>query len=305
MLRKPAILLSSCAVYPKRCCSHHSCSNDASDQSLRKRSKLSNWQAWHHAHTQSDSHLLGDDKDFPWPRHSSAATSPTPYEILQLKKGDPYSKKCFYELVKIYHPDRQAHRKFLNSGGPSQVVKLERYRLIVAANDLLSDPVKRSAYDRCGAGWDGLKESYNWYPGKPKNSRWSGFEDNESVFRNATWEDWEKWHQRNSRPRPEPIYLENKSFFIFVAFVTALATVSQFSKAGQASQTFLDQVGARHDVSSKNLHESRSGHNGRFPNKDQRIWKFLHCREQHGPGDTGAGEDMTSSTTLRTETQHF
>src|SRR5690554_4812441 len=46
--------------------------------------------------------------NIPWPEVSSANAIPSPYEIFNQKKGSPYSKRRFYELVKIYHPDRHS-----------------------------------------------------------------------------------------------------------------------------------------------------------------------------------------------------
>ena len=304
MSKKPTALLS-CGLLSKEHCSHQRCSRDSSAPGLWIKAKLPTWQSRRCLHGQIGSHNSKDYEEFPWPRPSSSATSPTPYEILRLQKGNPYSKHVFYELVKIYHPDRHTNGNLSSkTRGLSQAIKLERYRLIIAANDILSDPVKRSAYDRYGVGWDGFKESDTLDTESSRNSRWSGFEDNESIFRNATWEDWEKWHQRNNAHRPEPIYLEKRSFFTLIAFITALAAVSQFSKAGQASQTFIEQVGARHDASSKNLHESRFGHHQDFPDRDQRIQKFLHCREQVDPVAASTDEDTTSSLTIRTEKEN-
>ena len=301
MLRKPAILVS-CGAFPKSCRSHCSSQNYELDTSRRGRLQGSTRRNRRYVHNQSDSHVSQDEGDFAWPKPSSATTFPTPYEILRLKKGKPYSKNRFYELVKIYHPDRHAHGNTADGHEPSHATKLERYRLIVAANDILSNPTKRGAYDRCGAGWDGFRESHSWNPEKSRNAYWSGFENNESVFRNATWEDWEKWHARNNRHRPEPTYMENRSFFALVAFVAALALVSQMSKAGQASQTFLDQVGARHDTSSKSLQNSRSGYHGGFSDKDQRIRRFLCNREQDDPSGIDAIEDDSSGLKSQTET---
>ena len=296
----------SYSTFPKSYRSHYSSPNDDSNLGRRRGMRVMSNRSQRCIYNQSEGHIPQDDGDFAWPQSSSPTTSPTPYEILRLKKGNSYSKESFYKLVKIYHPDRHRHGRSRNGPEPSHAIKLERYRLIVAANDILSDPAKRSAYDLCGAGWDGFSGSYSWKSERPKKARWSGFEDNGSVFRNATWEDWEKWHQRNNRHRPpEPIYMENSSFFALVAFVATLALVSQMSKAGQASQTFLNQVGARHDISSKNLQESRFSNYGGFADKDQRIRKFLYSREQYDTGEAGAIENDHPSLDTRKETyQH-
>ena len=44
----------------------------------------------------------GDER---WP----TALNPTPYDIFGHPKDAPYSKHRFYELVKLYHPDRHSH----------------------------------------------------------------------------------------------------------------------------------------------------------------------------------------------------
>ena len=68
-----------------------------------------------------------------------------------MKDDAIYSKTRFHELVKLYHPDMSPGK---SEDIPRQV-KIERYRLIVAAHTILSDPTRRSAYDRFGAGWNG------------------------------------------------------------------------------------------------------------------------------------------------------
>ncbi len=67
-----------------------------------------------------------------WP----TSAHPTPYEILNLDKRTPYAKARFYELVKLYHPDSSHH----GPDGLAPAARLERYRLVVAANGILGDP---------------------------------------------------------------------------------------------------------------------------------------------------------------------
>ncbi|OOG00293.1 hypothetical protein ASPCADRAFT_57 [Aspergillus carbonarius ITEM 5010] len=81
----------------------------------------------------------------PWPPTQDL----TPYNILNLRPSDPYTKAPFYNLVKIYHPDRY-HTVPSNL---SPATREHRYRLVLAAHELLSDPQKRLAYDRYGVGW--------------------------------------------------------------------------------------------------------------------------------------------------------
>ncbi|OJI84638.1 hypothetical protein ASPTUDRAFT_40652 [Aspergillus tubingensis CBS 134.48] len=91
-------------------------------------------------------HGKSESSPLSWP---STADELTPYHILGLQPGDPYRKSAFYERVKLYHPDR--HRAVPSALTPT--VRASRYRMVVAAHELLSDPHKRQAYDRWGVGW--------------------------------------------------------------------------------------------------------------------------------------------------------
>lgn len=85
------------------------------------------------------------ERDQPWP----STKHPTPYDILDVRKGQPYHKRKYYHLVKAYHPD-------LNTGTShylSKATQTDRFRLVVAAHEILSDTTKRAAYDMYGVGW--------------------------------------------------------------------------------------------------------------------------------------------------------
>ncbi|XRM36509.1 J domain-containing protein 1 [Aspergillus tubingensis] len=92
-------------------------------------------------------HGKSESSPLSWP---STADELTPYHILGLQPGDPYRKSAFYERVKLYHPDR--HRAVPSALTPT--VRASRYRMVVAAHELLSDPHKRQAYNRWGVGWN-------------------------------------------------------------------------------------------------------------------------------------------------------
>jgi len=68
------------------------------------------------------------------------AQTQTPYEILGVKKDASADdiRKAYRKLAKQYHPD-------LNPGKPEAEA---RFKSILAAYDLLSDPEKRARYDR-------------------------------------------------------------------------------------------------------------------------------------------------------------
>ncbi len=235
---------------------------------------------------------MGLPQNLPWPDLPSPNAMPTPYQIFGLKKTSPYSKHTFYELVKIYHPDRNGHES--GSSDKSSLpgsVKIERYRLIVTAHEILSDPVRRSAYDKSGAGWDGRPEhgapKYNW--GQNSDTRWSGFDTNDSPFRNATWEDWEKWYQRG-KTKQEPVYFSNGGFLMLVIAAVFLGGFGQSIRVGDYSNIFQRQVEKVHEDASKAIQQRRIESQG-FGNRDERLQNFLRTRDPHGYGVTDPTEE--------------
>ncbi|MCJ1287677.1 hypothetical protein MMC26_007029 [Xylographa opegraphella] len=300
MLKKPSVLFSSYGSlqnlsYPYPTCSHLS-TQPQCRHPTRKSSQHRCWTASQRrsfADVKSDKGDSSEAQDLEWPKSDSATHIPTPYQIFRQQRRAPYSKRRFYELAKIYHPDKHAHSDDVSDVNcVSQAVKLERYRLIVAANDILSDPIKRRAYDAYGAGWDGrpevgsIKEHWRHAQGKG----WSGFDDNSSPARCATWEDWEKWYQRNAKGKQEPLYFSNGSFVILIIVFALLGGLGEISRAGKMSRTFLQQIEAVHDESSKDLQRRMRESQG-FKNKDERVQNFLKTRDPVGYGVTDIPEE--------------
>ncbi|KAK8073435.1 hypothetical protein PG994_004334 [Apiospora phragmitis] len=67
-----------------------------------------------------------------WPSQAKC----NPYEVLEQPRNGSYSKRRFYELVMVYHPDRWMHGTYPDI---TKATRVERYRLILAANAILSD----------------------------------------------------------------------------------------------------------------------------------------------------------------------
>lgn len=232
-----------------------------------------------------------------WPSTTSATAVPTPYQIFQQKRTDPYSKRRFYELVKLYHPDRHC-RDSDEPENPSlpPTVMIERYRLVVAANDILSHPGKRKAYDECGAGWNGRAEARfrrdQW--SYDSDGHWTGFEDNNtSPFRNATWEDWEKWYQRNDKGKrqpQEPVYFSNGGFLSLIAIIACLAGIGQATRIGDQKISYLKQVESIHADCSQDTRRRMEQAQG-YGNTDSRVRSFLRTREQSGLPASNSIED--------------
>lgn len=184
-----------------------------------------------------------------WPKIPTPSDVPTPYQIFQLERGAKYHKAQFYKLVKIYHPDRNGH-KDAHCGGISEAVKLERYRLIVLAHELLSDPTKKKAYDKHGLGWGTSRTVTRYtrgYSGDGTRPYGTGPGQDNSPFRNATWEDWETWREQRAPPRPKPedrhpTYMNHSTFAAFVIIFGVVSGVATATRTGQYSTTLEEKI---------------------------------------------------------------
>lgn len=211
-----------------------------------------------------------EDSDL-WPRTKHPHETPSPYEILGLHPTAPYAKTDrFYTLVKLYHPDRTSHQPTL-----PPTTRTERYRLIIAAHTLLSDPSKRTAYDLYGAGWVG------------QTARLPSFTYNQAArkaaMQNATWEDWENWYAKFRRPgdpepqAQQPIYTSNTAFVSVIAILAALGGVGQATRAEGSSASFIAQRDAAHNQAARTLASERGRRMGL--GKEERIEEFLKQRD--------------------------
>jgi DnaJ domain len=248
MLKKSGILLSSTNLH-----AFHSAPPSKTSPFQPPGSRAKQQQCRSYAIV-SDGHSRHDHGSLRWPEITSANAIPTPYQIFNQKKGSPYSKKRFYELVKLYHPDR--HDPDDCSGLP-YATKLERYRLVVAANDILSDPVKRGAYDIYGAGWNGQPDVLRPRDSSEQPATWGGHSGRgwgggpSGPSQNATWEDWEKWYQREGKGPQEPRHVSNAAFVGLILTFAAFGGMTQATRAGNYSISFLEQRDALHKTVSK------------------------------------------------------
>ncbi|TLS30091.1 hypothetical protein PpBr36_02658 [Pyricularia pennisetigena] len=152
---------------------------------------------WPHAH-----HILTR-----WPSRPDCS----PYEVLEQPRNGAYSKRRFYELVMVYHPDRWVHGTY--HGIPKET-RVERYRLILAANAILSDPVRRKAYDEHGVGWTAggnhSSRRRQTQTDRPEKSASSGASCH--------------WQQQPSGRKQRPIFMRNGSFAVMLlCFATSLS----------------------------------------------------------------------------------
>lgn len=217
-----------------------------------------------------------DDPASPtWPK----SKNPTPYEIFDQAKSTPYSKKTFYQLVKLYHPDRHFHTSNLN-GATTQKVKLERYRLVVAANDILSDPTKRRAYDLYGAGWGGTSDMSNTAY-READRAWRA--QTGTAAHNATWEDWERWHWENNSRRDgaagksEPRYMSNGMFVMTICVFVLLGGWGQATRAGSHGMYLVEMQEKKDNHISEEMWRRRR--EKAMLTREDRVENFLRSRE--------------------------
>ncbi|PWY79211.1 hypothetical protein BO70DRAFT_362973 [Aspergillus heteromorphus CBS 117.55] len=203
--------------------------------------------------------------DISWP----SSPTFTPYELFQQDRRAAYSKSRYYEMVKVYHPDRPCN------GHPlcrdlSPEVRLQRYRIIVAAHEILSDPSRRSDYDRFGLGW-------NLHPSTAQSA---GAYD--PIFSNATWEDWERWHNRHQR-KPETL-VDHRTFATFVILLTLLGGALQASWITQLHNGYESRVSEFTEESARLLKGRKDNTVHQMRSLDARVEHFLIRRDPSGCG---------------------
>ncbi|ETS83067.1 hypothetical protein PFICI_04943 [Pestalotiopsis fici W106-1] len=196
-----------------------------------------------------------------WPNGSHI----TPYDILEQPKDQLYNKRRFYQLVMVYHPDRWQYTSY---HGVSKAARVERYRLIIEADKILSNPVKRKAYDERGVGW-GL--------GSPADhgSNRTGFREHEShhkahmyrhqqghdAKRNATWEDWEQWRDPRKRyesSQRQAVIICNRSFGLVLLLLAMIGGCGQLARMDHLTTEIARQRDRNHGDLCDQLLEAES-----------------------------------------------
>ncbi|EKJ75592.1 hypothetical protein FPSE_04235 [Fusarium pseudograminearum CS3096] len=204
-----------------------------------------------------------------WPKHSY----PSPYEIFSMKSDAPYTKHRFYQLVKVYHPDRHSHTSDIDN--IPHAIRLERYRLIVAANDLLSDPSKRQLYDVHGLGWTGGKPQTLNETVRSADRAWRHKAG--SAANNATWEDWERWYDaRDGRVR-DTGHMSNGLFATIVVVMCMIGAFAQMSRAEQYGADLMEMKAQSNLAIGQQVARRNTIAAGR--SKDERVDMFLKDRE--------------------------
>ncbi|KAK6516602.1 hypothetical protein TWF506_006502 [Arthrobotrys conoides] len=238
--------------------------------------------------------------------HHSWPTKPisqlTPYEIFNQPHLSIYQKTHFYQLVKLYHPDcipPSDHPCSLLS----KTTRTERFRLIVAANTILSDPAKKKAYDEFGVGWNTIPRHTDFrrrtaatYASGPWKSSPAG---------NATWEDWERWYKSEGMSgsgsggggnyysssgggtsaagegasAAEPI-TAHKNFVTIIMLLSFTGILIQLARVDQFNTSYEEKRDKKNRDIQRDLWRIRKDAMG----KDGRVQAFLKMRDPEGYG---------------------
>ncbi|KAJ6143414.1 hypothetical protein N7471_002867 [Penicillium samsonianum] len=206
-------------------------------------------------------------QNYSWPTDPSF----TPYDVLNLPRSATYSKRNYYDLVKIYHPDRplKDHPLFHQLTAET---RLRRYRIVVDAHEILSDPIRRAAYDRNGTGWihaalDTTIERNSHGP---------------NIYSNATWEDWEDWHNRHQGPQQHIV--DHRTFSRLVILLVLFAGALQASWLGQMNTGYNDRLREVNEKSARVLQARRDNTVKQMDSNDARVQGFLIRRDPTGSG---------------------
>ncbi|CAG8366550.1 unnamed protein product [Penicillium salamii] len=206
-------------------------------------------------------------QDDSWPSNSSF----TPYDVLNIPRGARYSKRNYYDLVKIYHPDRplKDHPLFHQL---TPEIRLQRYRIVVDAHELLSDPNKRASYDRTGAGWVHTvpDTKVDWQTPGP------------SVYANATWEDWERWHNRHHAPQQHVV--DQRTFVRLLILLVLFGGALQASWIGKLHTEVDDRLRELNEDSARFLRGRKEDTVKQMNSNEARVQGFLIRRDPTGAG---------------------
>jgi curved DNA-binding protein CbpA len=300
MLRKPG-LLPSCYSLQSHLYPHHLSSTSPSNPRKRARRSPNPNSKRSYAEVHNRGPDFRDNMNWPTKSKTSTSITPTPYEIFDIDRGAAYSKHKFYELVKIYHPDRHTAPENACCQDISHLERLERYRLVILANEILSDPIKRQNYDKHGEGWADHQRIINRHThgycakgSRTPYGRGKGYDN--SPFANATWEDWERWYARDTN---EPVKQSSAGNYInpniFASLILMMAVISgavQATRAGQYSGSLEERAQDFTEKTSRFLRKRADTHRIESVDSGDRVKWFLDKRDPSKNGLKDVEEDI-------------
>lgn len=197
-----------------------------------------------------------------WPRNPC----PSPHEILGAEPGLPYSKKRFYRLVKLYHPDLLAVNHQRDPELPHAVVN-ERYRLVIEANKILGNPERKLLYERYGIGWASSQTQYRPPPHSSRDPATNvGYKDRAYTS-----------HHGGPSGRQSPIFASNAAVAIVIVAMAMAGAIMQLERARQAQWDLKRRDVALQEAIARDLQDMADRLQGKP--RDLRILEFLARRE--------------------------
>jgi hypothetical protein len=216
----------------------------------------------HHANPDASKRKRNYASRAPWP----STNTPTPYDILGTQRGQKYLKARYYDLVKTYHPDLSMASSRENLPKEEQV---QRYRLVVAAHEILSDPQKRAAYDVYGIGWE-----------EPSNhSQWSDTTTAPFTNRRRTYS-WEYGGHASSEFDIWDFLSTNKGVIRLVAVIFIFGEVCLFLVTLSKAEVELERM----DMELRKLMLHRQQRSLDAPSKILQLERFFLRRDPSGMG---------------------
>lgn len=200
----------------------------------------------------------------PWP----CSPCPSPHEILGTASGVAYSKGQFYQLVKLYHPD------LAGDASISRTRRVERYRLVVGANELLNNPERRRLYEQHGVGWV--------FPGQASATTAPRRRDGGFYQWSPPWED----TAAEAGPQT-PIYASNAAVAMVLVALAFAGAIVQLERARRTQWALRLSDTALQDAISRDL--EGLAHQVEGKPRELRILEFLARREIGVLRDDGVG----------------
>ncbi|KAF4994237.1 hypothetical protein FDECE_13176 [Fusarium decemcellulare] len=202
----------------------------------------------------------------PWPR----TPCPSPHEILGVESGKTYDKENFLHLVKLYHPDLNGQNSFTRFLPPA--TRSERYRLIVAAHELLSDPSKRKMYELYNVGWifkqaAGEAALQSSSPVWPTSTSYTSPANTRPAGRTG---------QYYTTMRQEPMYMSNGAFAVILLMIAMVGVIAQNERARTSRWQHKQLELALHGSILENLQDLILSSQDKV--KDERVLEFLARR---------------------------
>lgn len=225
--------------------------------------------------------------------------NPTPFQIFHLRPDEVLTpraiKSRYYELCLLHHPDTTGTAKGKGkASSTAQSDSDEKFRQIVAAYDILRNPIRRATYLRTGyagsnsanSGYTARNAGYDFSRGRPMRQ---GGGASRGTYPSAAW-DWADSHNPHFRPpgqgssaseftsntsgsgwNTQGVMTSNGTIFLVLLSLTVIITpISVFSLVpaesiipnnttfGQGSSVaFLGGRDSRHESAAKALQDAR------------------------------------------------